>query len=102
LLRAGGEVLILDGNQKTIRQVDWLSEIFEEPYIRAYAADSVDAWMGSAGFEAVQTQDVWAIHQLTKGVKPIAVKNSRRTAIADIADNEDLAGLGIPAYGTLA
>lgn len=102
LLRAGGEVLILDGNQKTIRQVDWLSEIFEEPYIRAYAADSVDAWMGSAGFEAVQTQDVWAIHQLTKGVKPIPVQNSRRTAIADIADNEDLAGLGIPAYGTLA
>ncbi len=71
LLVAGGQVLILDGNQKTLRLVDWLNDIFEEPYIKDYAAGSVDAWMGAAGFEAVCTHDVWGLHQLTQGIKPI-------------------------------
>ncbi len=41
LLVAGGQVLILDGNQNTLRQLDWLNNVFEEPYIREYAAGSV-------------------------------------------------------------
>lgn len=72
LLRAGGEVLVLDGKQSTLRHAEWLTQIFEEPYIRDYAAASVDAWMGTAGFGAVRTQDVWLLHQLTRGVKGIA------------------------------
>lgn len=71
LLKPGGEVLILDGNQATLRQASWLMEIFEEPYIRSYAAGSVDAWMGSAGFADVRTEDLWWIHQVTRGVKPL-------------------------------
>jgi ubiquinone/menaquinone biosynthesis C-methylase UbiE len=71
LLTTGGEVLILDGNQKTLHQTDWLTEIFEEPYIKDYAAGSVDAWMGAAGFGAVKTQEMWMIHQVTRGVKPL-------------------------------
>jgi ubiquinone/menaquinone biosynthesis C-methylase UbiE len=71
LLTVGGEVLILDGNQKTLQHLEWLNNIFEEPYIRDFAAGSVDAWMGAAGFEAVQTQDLWLIHQVTRGVKPL-------------------------------
>ena len=71
LLTVGGEVLILDGNQKALRQLKWLNNIFEEPYIDAFAAESVDAWMGAAGFATVQTQDFWFIHQVTRGVKPI-------------------------------
>jgi ubiquinone/menaquinone biosynthesis C-methylase UbiE len=111
LLVAGGQVLILDGNQKTLRQLDWLNDIFEEPYIREYAADSVDANMSAAGFEAVRTQHVWWIHQLTSGVKPIPSKDiteqqnfqlntpiSRDTTI----DNNDLEGLGSPAFGVTA
>lgn len=78
LLKAGGEVLILDGNQKTLRSIDWLNEIFEEPYIRAFAAGSVDAWMGAAGFAAVQTQDVWFVNQVTSGVKPLKQERDRR------------------------
>ncbi|PIG93689.1 methyltransferase domain-containing protein [Gloeocapsopsis sp. IPPAS B-1203] len=74
LLTTGGEVLILDGNQKTLRQLDWLNNVFEEPYIRDFAAASVDAWMGAAGFGAVQTKDLWFIHQVTRGVKPIIQK----------------------------
>lgn len=73
LLTTGGEVLILDGNQKMIRQVEWLTEVFEEPYIKDYAAGSVDAWMGAVGFEAVQTKDLFMIHQVTHGMKPIPV-----------------------------
>jgi ubiquinone/menaquinone biosynthesis C-methylase UbiE len=100
LLTVGGEVLILDGNQKTLRQLEWLNNIFEEPYIRDYAAGSVDAWMGAAGFEAVQTQDLWLIHQVSKGVKPITpnspVKHYSASTVWD--DNWE----GIPAFGTSA
>lgn len=71
LLTPGGEVLVLDGKQDTLRQMPWLMDIFEEPYIHAYAAASVDAWMGAAGFGAVRTQTVWWIHQISRGVKPI-------------------------------
>jgi len=71
LLQPGGEVLILDGNQKTLRQTEWLTQIFEEPYMQAYASGNVDAWMGATGFGAVQTQELWWIHQITWGVKPL-------------------------------
>ncbi|MBD2022804.1 methyltransferase domain-containing protein [Leptolyngbya sp. FACHB-36] len=71
LLTVGGEVVILDGSQPVLRQTEWLTQIFEEPYIQGFAAGSVDAWMGAAGFEAVQTQAVWWLHQLTRGVKPL-------------------------------
>ncbi|MBD0268546.1 MAG: class I SAM-dependent methyltransferase, partial [Cyanobacteria bacterium Co-bin8] len=37
LLTAGGQVMILDGNQHTLRRADWLTNIFEEPYIQDYA-----------------------------------------------------------------
>jgi ubiquinone/menaquinone biosynthesis C-methylase UbiE len=71
LLKTGGEMLILDGNQRTLRSTPWLMEIFEEPYIKAYANGSLDAWMGRAGFGRVQTSPLWWIHQITRGVKPI-------------------------------
>jgi ubiquinone/menaquinone biosynthesis C-methylase UbiE len=71
LLKVGGEVAILDGNQKTLQNLDWLNNIFEEPYIRDYASGSVDAWMGKAGFEAVQTQELWLLNQVSSGVKPL-------------------------------
>src|SRR6476469_2797410 len=74
ILKAGGEFLLLDGNQKTLRQVEWLHDIFEEPYMKAYAAGSVDAWMGAARFEAVQTQDAGLASQVTFGLKPMPVQ----------------------------
>lgn len=76
LLAPGGQVLILDGNQKTLRQLDWLNNIFEEPYIHEYAADSTDAKMGAAGFATVRTEDVWFISQLTSGIKPISAEDT--------------------------
>ncbi len=71
LLQSGGQFLILDGNQKTLRHTEWLTQVFEEPYIQEYAAGSVDAWMGAAGFGAVQTTDVWLLNQVTSGIKPL-------------------------------
>jgi ubiquinone/menaquinone biosynthesis C-methylase UbiE len=99
LLVPGGEVLILDGNQKTLRQVEWLTEIFEEPYIKDYAAGSVDAWMGTAGFEAVQTKDVWWVHQVTQGIKPIPAGDYRAQAqkVSTSSTLEDLGSEGVPA-----
>jgi ubiquinone/menaquinone biosynthesis C-methylase UbiE len=99
LLTPGGEVLILDGNQKTLRQVDWLTDVFEEPYIKDYAAGSVDAWMGSAGFEAVQTKDIFWLNQVTKGIKPIPSANYSTTAqqATVSSDSDDFGSEGIPA-----
>ena len=69
LLKPGGKVIILDGHQKTLRNTTWLTDIFEEPYIQEYAAGSVDAWLGKAGFSQVLTEDVWWTNQLSTGVK---------------------------------
>ena len=72
LLRSRGQIIILDGHQKTLRRTPWLTEVFEEPYIKEYAANSVDAWMGAAGFTQVVTEDVWWTNQLSTGVKSIS------------------------------
>lgn len=69
LLKPGGQVIILDGHQKTLRNTIWLTDIFEEPYIKEYAAGSVDAWLGQAGFNQVLTEDVCWTNQLSTGVK---------------------------------
>jgi ubiquinone/menaquinone biosynthesis C-methylase UbiE len=71
LLSAGGEIIVLDGNQKTLRQVEWLTQIFEEPYIQAYAAENLDAMLGQASFASVRTEDWWGVHQISRGVKPL-------------------------------
>jgi len=63
-------MLVGDGNQKNLREAEWITEIFEEPYIKAYVAGNLDAWMGAAGFDAVETREVWWLHQVTSGVKP--------------------------------
>lgn len=99
LVRAGGQVVILDGNQKTMRQVTWLTEVFEEPYIKAYAANSLDAWMGAAGFEAVQTQDWWGLNQVTQGMKPISVEEGVRQGHSQNSNStiDDFGSEGFPA-----
>jgi ubiquinone/menaquinone biosynthesis C-methylase UbiE len=81
LLRTGGEVLILDGYQVALRQAEWLTEIFEEPYIKSYAKGSVDAWMGAAGFGDVRTEEHWWINQITRGVKPLLYRKVEFEAI---------------------
>ncbi|MGD1922510.1 MAG: class I SAM-dependent methyltransferase [Pleurocapsa sp.] len=73
LLSPGGQVIIFDGNQKVLRQTPWLTEIFEEPYINDYAAGSLDAWLGAAGFTKVLTEDVWWTNQLSTGVKSVSI-----------------------------
>jgi ubiquinone/menaquinone biosynthesis C-methylase UbiE len=78
LLVSGGQVVILDGNQKNLRQLEWLNDVFEEPYIREYGSGSVDAWMSAAGFGEVRTQEVWWVHQLTSGIKPIIVEDGKQ------------------------
>lgn len=100
LLKAGGEVVILDGSQKTLRQVQWLHDIFEEPYMKDFAAGSVDAWMGAAGFEAVQTQEILWVQQVTRGIKPTPVKESsqQQATTGSILDGDDLQGFPAPAF----
>jgi ubiquinone/menaquinone biosynthesis C-methylase UbiE len=71
LIKPGGQVIILDGNQKRLRHADWLIKLFQEPYSKVYAAESVDDWMRAASFEAVQTEYVGWIDQVTCGIKPI-------------------------------
>ncbi|MBD1830387.1 methyltransferase domain-containing protein [Microcoleus vaginatus GB1-A2] len=82
LLKVGGQVAILDGNQKTLRQTEWLTDIFEEPYIKSYAAGSLDAWAGAAGFAAVQTREHWWTNQVTQGVKPLPGEDLEQVRVA--------------------
>ena len=82
LLRPGGQIVILDGNQKTLRTVDWLNTIFEEPFIRDYGQGNVDAWLGFAGFEAVRTEDVFWLHQLSSARKPLPTSETSQAEIA--------------------
>lgn len=81
LLKPGGQAVILDGNQRTLRSTEWLNDIFEEPYIRDYASGSLDAWMGAAGFAAVKTEDFWWIHQISWGQKPLAAGSRERIQV---------------------
>ncbi len=103
LLVPGGQVLILDGNQRTLLSLEWLNNIFEEPLIHEYAADSVDANMGAAGFAAVRTEDVWLTSQLTSGIKPIPVDATTQTNVRQYAPTsvdstlDDSFGLPSPA-----
>ncbi|WP_299411092.1 class I SAM-dependent methyltransferase [Acaryochloris sp. IP29b_bin.148] len=70
LLKPGGQLIILDGNQKRLRHTDWLIRLFREPYATVYAQESVQDWMIAAGFERVHTQYLGWIHQLTTGICP--------------------------------
>ncbi|NET36832.1 MAG: class I SAM-dependent methyltransferase [Cyanothece sp. SIO1E1] len=71
LLQPGGQLIVLDGNQKILRHAHWLIDLFREPYSKAYAAGSVDDWLRTAGFEKIQTQPVGWIHQITCGTRPV-------------------------------
>lgn len=86
LLNPGGEVIVLDGNQQTLRHTDWLTEVFEEPYIKEYSAGNVAVWMEQAGFAAVTTRDFWWIHQITRGVKPISATQPDAAKTSEIED----------------
>ena len=88
LLTPGGQLLVLDGNQRTLRATDWLSTIFEEPFIRDYSQGNVDAWLGYAGFEAVRTEDVFWLNQLSMARKPVPVAE-RSEAAAEISGEDD-------------
>lgn len=69
LLKPGGQIIILDGNQKRLRHANWLIKLFREPYSQVYAAESVDTWMKNLGFERVETNYVGWISQITSGFK---------------------------------
>ena len=73
VMSPGGQMLVLDGNQQTLRTVDWLSNIFEEPFIREYGQGNLDAWLGYAGFETVRTEPVFWLNQLSTARKPLPV-----------------------------
>lgn len=97
LLVPGGEVIILDGNQKTLRQVEWLTNVFEEPYIQDYAAGCVDVWMRDAGFQGVKTEDFWWIHSITRGMKPLSASETAPSQTAR-ATHDIVEGMPAPAF----
>jgi ubiquinone/menaquinone biosynthesis C-methylase UbiE len=111
VLVIGGQVLILDSNQKALRQLEWLKDVFEEPYLRDYATLNLHESMGKVGFSALSNKDVWLMHQITSGVKPISkvdinkyntVKQSVSKSTDSTIDNQDLEDLGSPVFGTKA
>ncbi len=95
LLKPGGQMIIFDGNQKTLFDTQWLTEIFEEPYIKTYAGGNLNAMLEKAGFGAVGTEDWWWIHQISQGVKPLTASKTSWTVEASEL-NQDL-GYASPA-----
>ncbi len=71
LLTEGGQLIVSDGNQKNLRQAEWVNNIFEEPYMKAYANNTIEADLGATGFTAVKAREIWWIHQITKAVKSV-------------------------------
>ncbi|WP_335067975.1 hypothetical protein [Nostoc sp.] len=57
--------------------------------------------MGADRFEAVRSQEVWWINQVTSGVKLITTENIRQSTPTSI-DNNDLKGIGSLAFGIMA
>ena len=84
LLVPGGQIIILDGNQKTLRQTPWLANIFEEPYIQDYAEGNLDGWLGAAGLTSIRTEDIWWTSQVSYGFKPLPVNSSDREYSDDL------------------
>jgi hypothetical protein len=82
LLKVGGQVVILDGSQKTLRHTPWLTDMLEDPYMNSYVAGSLDAWAGAAGFAAVQTHEHWWTNQVTQGVKPLPGEDLEQVRVA--------------------
>jgi ubiquinone/menaquinone biosynthesis C-methylase UbiE len=69
LLRAGGRVFILDGDQRVLRRATWLIKLFREPYSQAYAAGDVTEWLQAAGFTTIQSRYLGWIDRLTSATK---------------------------------
>ncbi len=88
LLQGGGQFLLLDGNQETLRFAKWLPKIFEEPYIEDYIQGNVDAWLDNTGFVAVETHTIWGLHQASIGRKPQPVSFSHAVNVEEY--NEDM------------
>ena len=65
LLKPGGQMVILDGNQQRLRHTPWLIKLFREPYSTVYAEGNIDMWLEKANFIKIQTQPVGWISQLT-------------------------------------
>ncbi len=84
ILIPGGQVAIIDGSQKVLRQTEWLTNVFEEPYIQAYAKGNLENWLQDAGFEEVSTDDVWWVQQVTQGMKPLPVEDQNQVNTANI------------------
>jgi len=103
LLKGGGQVVILDSSQQLLRQIEWFAkafpevvpEIFPETYmqnVKNYAAGSLDAWLGAAGFGEVRTHDLWLVHQVTSGGKPQSAKDRWAYPGMEINDFNDFLG----------
>ncbi len=75
LLAPNGQFLALDGNQQALNATTWLTEIFEEPHIKNYAAGNLDADLAAAGLAGVTTTFIWGLYQVTCGFKPASAED---------------------------
>ena len=65
LLKPGGQIIILDGSQRSLRYLGPLIDLFREPYSRLYSTGCLQEWLKKIGFAAVQAHHLGFIHQLT-------------------------------------
>ncbi len=70
LITPGGQLIILDGNQKRLRHILWLTKLFQEPYSAVYSYGNLNEWLSLERFEQIKTKPIWWIYQVTHSIKP--------------------------------
>jgi ubiquinone/menaquinone biosynthesis C-methylase UbiE len=70
LLKPRGQLLILDGAQRSLRKLGFVIKLFREPYSQRFAQGDLTVWCHRAGFTSVQPSHLGLIHQLTIANKP--------------------------------
>ncbi|NCJ06430.1 methyltransferase domain-containing protein [Synechococcales cyanobacterium C] len=98
LLTPGGQILILDANQETLRGLPWLQDLFEEPYIEAYASGWIEDWLELAGFVTISTENQWWASQLTWAMKPLPSQSRTQSVFVGISPDERERLYDLPSY----
>ncbi|WP_107670707.1 class I SAM-dependent methyltransferase [Cyanothece sp. BG0011] len=70
LLKANGQLIILDANQNRLRHFKWLTQLFREPYSFTYAQGNIREWLEKIGFQAIKSKPIGGIYQITSAYKP--------------------------------
>ncbi|MEA5512383.1 class I SAM-dependent methyltransferase [Crocosphaera sp. UHCC 0190] len=78
LLKPGGQLIILDANQKRLSKAQWLIKLFKEPYSSVYSQGNITTCLNQVGFQQILSKPIWWIYQVTDACKPVTSAQKQR------------------------